>query len=183
MKYSKEETLIQQSILLYDEVYRFAFSRVKECEAAKDIAQTVMETVMTKIDTVKNEAALKQWIMSITSSKINDYFRGLQKYQKLVVSNMEDQETIEQIRGMEEDILLLLTRRESRKNLMAALLKIDKKYSEVIKQHIIYNNSFHEVAEKLGLNYHTVKTRYKRGISILREEFLNIEKGGGSDDK
>lgn len=183
MKRSKKEILMQKATLLYDEVYRFAFSRVKDRDAAQDIAQTVMETAMIKIDAIRDETALKQWIMTITFNKIQNHFRILKEEQGRSVRDFDDQAVIEQISDDEADILKNLTVQESRKNAITALLRIDKKYSDVIKQHIIYGDTFRVVAEKPGINYNTAKTRYLRGIPILREEFLKIEEGKMQDDK
>ena len=62
MKQRKQDKLIQKSTDLYNTVYRFALSRVKNREAAQDIAQTVMETVIKRLDTLKDESSLESWI-------------------------------------------------------------------------------------------------------------------------
>ena len=48
MKRSKRQKRIQAAVNLYDEIYRHAFSRVKDEEASREIAQNVIETVLKK---------------------------------------------------------------------------------------------------------------------------------------
>ena len=90
MKQSKKEDLIQRSMKLYNSVYRFALSRVKEHEAAQDIAQMTMESAIKNMDTLKNEAVLEYWVKAIAYSKIQDYFRELKKYREWTVTNTGD---------------------------------------------------------------------------------------------
>lgn len=48
MKRSKRQKRIQAAVNLYDEIYLHAFSRVKDEEASREIAQNVIETVLKK---------------------------------------------------------------------------------------------------------------------------------------
>ena len=178
MKQKRKEELIHKSTLLYQEVYQYAFSRVKERDAAQDIAQSVMETVIRKMDTLEKEAALKQWILAITTNKIRDHFRELKKVQTRRATEMEPEDLEDLVQDAEEDILELLTRQEAKKNLIAALLELDEMYREVIKQHAIYEKTFREIAKESGVNCNTIRTRYGRGIVLLKEKFRDIEERG-----
>lgn len=90
MKQSKKDELIQKSTDLYNTVYLFALSRVKNREAAQDIAQTVMETVIRKLDTLKDETAAASWVKAITKNKIQDYFRELKRRQEWSIRDPRD---------------------------------------------------------------------------------------------
>lgn len=72
----KKQDLVEKATRLYKDIYRFAYSRTKDYEAAQDIAQTVMEAAISKIDSLRNPQVLKQWIMQITANEINGFFFG-----------------------------------------------------------------------------------------------------------
>lgn len=159
--------MIETAVMLYQEVYRYAFARVKEKAAAQEIAQNVMETVIRKIEGLEKEEALKQWVMSITTNKIRDYFRELKVSQKHMVQIVESDSAFwEQMEDM-----------ESGKNIVAALYQMETKYAEVIKAHVIYEKSFQQIADESGIAYSTIKTRYRRGLFLLKEKYLEIEEG------
>ena len=60
MKHRKKEQLIETAVMLYQEVYRYAFARVKEKATAQEIAQNVMETVIRKIEGLEKEGIGRQ---------------------------------------------------------------------------------------------------------------------------
>lgn len=177
MKQSKKEDLIQRFMKLYNSVYRFALSRVKEHEAAQDIAQMTMESAIKNMDTLKDEAALESWVKAIAHSKIQDYFRELKKYREWTVTNTEDEDDLSQAADEEADILQILTDQEAKNNMAAAVTSLDQLHQTIIIRHVIYGETLAAVAKRLQLNYHTVKSHYRRGIAALREEFLKREGG------
>ncbi len=184
MKRSKRQKRIQAAVNLYDEIYLHAFSRVKDEEASREIAQKVMETVLKKIDDLKKEEALKQWVMSITATAIKDHFRELSLLQKRRAENRkEDGDVWEQIEDVEADLVTMMENKEDRQNIIAALFQLDKKYREVIKDHVVLEKSFQQIAGERGIPYNTVKTRYQRGIRMLKEKFLELQERGTNNDK
>lgn len=173
--------MIETAVMLYQEVYRYAFARVKEKEAAQEIAQNVMEAVIRKIERLEKEEALKQWVMSITTNKIRDYFRDLKASQnrggEIPVS---DSAFLEQVEDAEADVLAFLEEKEAGQNISAALFQMEAKYAEVIKAHVIYEKSFRQIAEESGIAYNTIKTRYRRGVVLLKTKYLEIEERSAS---
>lgn len=184
MKRSKRQKRIQAAVNLYNEIYLHAFSRVKDEEASREIAQNVIETVLKKIDDLKKEEALKQWVMSITATAIKDHFRELSLLQKRQAENRtEDGDVWEQIEDVEADLLTMMENKEDRQNIIAALFQLDKKYREVIKDHVVLEKSFQQIVGERGIPYNTVKTRYQRGIRMLKEKFLELQERGTNNDK
>lgn len=171
--------LTEKAVKLYDSVFVFAFSRLKDREAACDIAQTVMEKAIKQMETLRNTDALKSWIMQITNNEINSYYRRLQKEQSYDVPDLED---LHEVIDIEADILNQLLKKEEKGNAIKALLSLDKKYQEILRLHIIYEWSHKAIAEELGINYGTVKTRYVRGVKLLKKAFDEYEEGGHADE-
>ncbi len=181
---TQQKDMISKAIQLYVEVFRFAFRKIKDKDAAQDIAQNVMEIVISKMHTLKNTEALKSWVMKITANEINAYFRKIEKYRKNTIDLQPDDglDIIEQLQDLEADILEKLTREESQYNVIKALLRLETIYQDIIRDHLVYEIPFTLIAEKRKIKYNTVKTRYKRGIESLKKEFEKVEKGGGKDE-
>lgn len=175
MKQSKKDELIQKSTDLYNTVYLFALSRVKNREAAQDIAQTVMETVIRKLDTLKDETAAASWVKAITKNKIQDYFRELKRRQEWSIRDPRDGDVTLQIQDEEADILHILTSRETNHHLAAAVIRLSELHRRIIVRHVIYGEPLTSIAENLHMNYDTVKSHYRRGIAALRKEFLKLQ--------
>lgn len=171
--------LKEKAVKLYDSVFVFAFSRLKDKDAACDIAQTVMEKSIKQVETLKNSDALKSWIMQITNNEINSYYRRTQREQLYDVSVLDD---LHEVIDTEADLLNQLLKKEEKGNVIKALLSLDKKYQEILRLHIIYEWPHKAIAEDLGINYGTVKTRYVRGIKLLKKAFEEYEEGGHDDE-
>lgn len=65
----KKDWLEEKAILLYGQIYQYALAKVKEVEIAEEIAQTVMEVVIRKRNTLKHPEAFKRWVKVITTNK------------------------------------------------------------------------------------------------------------------
>lgn len=165
----KKDWLEEESILLYESIYQYALAKVKEREVAQEIAQTVMEVVIRKRNTLKHPGALKKWVKVIATNKINDYYRRLKRERERYVWEEEDRNLIIEVQDEEADIQEHLQRQEEVRDVFAALLKLDEKYQTVLKSHLIYEKPISEIAAECNQSYDTIKTRYRRGIVLLRE--------------
>lgn len=179
IKQRNRRKLIEKATLLYKEVYKVSFFKIKDAQVAQDIAQDVLEIAIHKIDTLRDPEALKAWVMKITENEIKGYFKKLEKYRSHEnVWGLENDLLFSQIEDTEGDILAGLTAKESRHNVVKALLQLESKYQEVIREHLIYEWTLDEIAEKKSINPNTVRSRYFRGIKLLKDAFERIEKGG-----
>lgn len=179
MNQTQKKDLIEKAAHLYEEVFKFAFRKIKDREAAQDIAQTVMKISIAKIHNLRDPEALKSWIKQITANQIKEYFRQLEAYRKnmVTVTPAEEQALMEQLCDEEADILQRIEEEEARHNIIKALLRLEPKYQEILRDHLVYEIPLNQVAEKRNINYNTVRTRYQRGLQQLKEEFDRLEKG------
>ncbi|MCB6993893.1 RNA polymerase sigma factor [bacterium 210820-DFI.6.37] len=168
MMSQEKDRLEEEAISLYSSVYQYALAKVKERDVAQEIAQTVMEVVIRKRHTLKHPEALKKWVKVITNNKIKDHFRRLKRERERYVWE-EDRTLITEIQDEEADILEHLQKQEEVRDVLTALLKLDEKYQTVLKLHLIYEKSISEIAGECNQSYHTIKTRYRRGMILLRE--------------
>ena len=105
----------------------------------------------------------------ITTNKIRDYFRKLKRERAIYIWETDTTEWIADIQDEEADILAHLQEREEVQSVLAALMRLDEKYRTVLILHLIYEKTIPEIAAEFQMSYDTVKTRYRRGIQLLRE--------------
>ncbi len=173
-----EKDLIQ----LYKDVYCFVNSRIHDPDSAKDITQEVMETAISRYDTLRKKAALKSWVMQIASNKVKAYYNDLKRVHAMFVYQeredaSENTDIIEQIADTEADILESIITKIDRINLMRALERIEKKYQMVLRLRYICEYSYVEISEIMHVNVNTTKTWAARGLVKLKDEFERIEAG------
>ena len=175
--------LEQELIELYKDVYCFVNSRINDKEYARDITQTVMETAIDKYDSLRKKEALKAWVMQIASNKVKAYYNDLRRINSIFVYQGESSEEctcaeIDNVEDVKSDLLQLLVSKENKINLISALNRLEKKYSEVIRLNYICGYSLVEISELLNVNVNTVRTWSARGLVKLKEEYLKIDAGG-----
>lgn len=166
---------------IYDDVFNFTVSRVKNVEQAEDITQSVMETAIAKIKTLRKEEAFKPWVMQIAANKINAYYNGIRRYNTMFTDTKTIQNDAEitdiDIEDIKADILQRLVNEEDQINIMRALDNIEKKYQEVIRLNIICELNLIQTSEILNVNVNTARTWSARGLLKLRDEFERLDKG------
>ena len=128
MMNQKKDWLEEKAILLYGQIYQYALAKVKEVEIAEEIAQTVMEVVIRKRNTLKHPEAFKRWVKVITTNKIRDHFRKLKRERAIYIWETDTTEWIADIQDEEADILAHLQEREEVQSVLAALMGLDEKY-------------------------------------------------------
>lgn len=165
---------------VYNDVFYFTLSRVNDVEQARDITQSVMEMVMAKIGSLRNHEAFKSWVMQITQNKINDYYNGIKRYNRIFMdAEMIQSDRIEcqniHIGDIKSDLLQRLVDEEDSVNIMIALGRIERKYQEVIRLNVICGYNLIETAEIMNVNVNTVRTWSARGLIKLREEFYKLD--------
>ena len=179
----KKDWLEEKAILLYGQIYQYALAKVKEVEIAEEIAQTVMEVVIRKRNTLKHPEAFKRWVKVITINKIRDHFRKLKRERTIYIWETDTAEWIADIQDEEADILAHLQEREEVRSVLAALMRLDEKYQTVLILHLIYEKTIPEIAAEFQMSYDTVKTRYRRGIQLLRERCCQKAERRGKDEE
>lgn len=155
--------LENELIEIYKDVFCFVNSKISDREYARDITQSVMETAIDKYNSLRNKESLKAWIMQIASNKIKIYYNDLRKINSTFTYQEDSAEEYlgidnNRIKNIEGDLLNLLISKENKINLINALNRLDKKYSEVIKLNYICGYNFIEISKILNVNVNTVRT-------------------------
>ena len=137
-----------------DCVYRFAYSYTKNKEDAEDVINESVVKAIKALDGLKNTDSIKSWFYRIVA---NTALSTLKAKSKIVYM---DKEELEPIQISEDDY--------SKLNFMELIEKVPVKFKEIIILRYFENMKISEMAEILGLNENTVKTRLYKALNILR---------------
>ena len=151
---NKKEQKIEQILLEnYNRYYRLAYSYVHNDADAADIVQNGAYKAILHSNTLKHEEYASTWIYRIM---LNEIFRFLKKDKPVSLDELE----LEQ--GMEESYENVDLRR--------ALDAMSKEDKAVIELKYFEDLKLTEIAEVLGENVNTVKSRLYRGLRKLKVE-------------
>lgn len=150
---------------IYNFVYRFVYSE----QDANDITQDTFIKVWKNIKKINKNKNFKSWLYTIAKNTALDFVK---KKKSLVFSDFENEEgdnaIFETIK--DEDLLPdeLLEKKDINHLLDNAISKLSISYRTVILLHNIEAMTFREISEILKESIDTVKSRYRRGIIMLR---------------
>ncbi|KHF32917.1 sigma-70 family RNA polymerase sigma factor [Paenibacillus sp. JTLBN-2024] len=152
----KMEKLLTRCIKEHKEnVYRLAYSYVKNKEDALDIVQDSIYKAMTHIGGLKDPEAVKSWFYRIVVNTALDFLRRNKKVRTM------DHETIDMhVSGAEDDYTNF--------DLTRTLEELPEKYRSVIVLRYFEDMKIEEVAAVLGENVNTVKTRLYQALRVMR---------------
>jgi RNA polymerase sigma-70 factor (ECF subfamily) len=139
----------------------FIRTKVKNEDDVSDIYQNVILKIITRIDTLKKTASLKSWIFTIANNQIIDYHRKRKPdtdLDKLDYSSLQStvQEDASAYHLMEDCIHSLIA-------------QLPDEYKMVVEQSEIKGISQKNLAESLGMNYVTLRSKVQRGRERLKK--------------
>ena len=152
-------------------IYNFSKRYAGDQDNASDITQEVFIKVwknLKKFDTNKN---FKSWLFTIAKNTALDW---LKKRQAVPISLLREFQEDEDFWGNIADpnqisIIEEIYQNSISQNLALAIEKLPLKYSSVINFYHTQGFNFREIAGFLKEPINTIKSRYRRGLIILRK--------------
>lgn len=158
--YDKKECVIAFIQEHQNEMYRFAYSYVKNREDALDVIQESVVKAIDSSKSLKDITSIKAWIFKIIANEANQLFRKNKRYAGDI-----DLENLEQ-----EDGTDTLTEYINRQTVLKAVMNLEEKYRMIIILRYFENMQIREIGSILGLNRSTVKSRLYKALNILKKE-------------
>ena len=151
----------------YDAMLCFAQSRLKQSGIqnyeidAEDAVQNAFVKItryINKINIAAPEKAIRSYCLSIVANEVRD-----------IVSDDRRCDDIEEYADSlaDEDVIEKMNIKESYRNIVEIIKRMDEKYSTVLMYYFCYDMSVKEIAEMLDLSENTVYSRFSRGKLIL----------------
>ena len=152
----KTEQLLIRCITDHKEnVYRLAFSYVKNKENALDIVQDSIYKAIASIDSLHNPEVVKSWFYRIVVNTSLDFLRRQKKIQFV------DDDMLEAYSPGQVDVYQDI-------DLERTLEDLPPKYRSIIMLRYFEDLKIEEVAEVLHENVNTIKTRLYQALQLLR---------------
>lgn len=138
-----------------ENVYRLAFSYVKNKENALDIVQDSICKAIASIDSLHNPEVVKSWFYRIVVNTSLDFLRRQKKIQFV------DDDMLEAYSPGQVDVYQDI-------DLERTLDDLPHKYRSIIVLRYFEDLKIEEVAEVLHENVNTIKTRLYQALQLLR---------------
>lgn len=143
----------------------FIFNIVKDYQKAEDLTQETFIYVMQ--NKIKENCTFKYYVYLVAKSKAYNYINVTKRRNEI-----DEQYIINESEKIEKDVLKIITREESKKELLEAIEKLDEKYKNTIYLVNIEGLSYEETSKILGQTLQNTKTLIHRGKKQLRKILL-----------
>jgi len=152
------EVVIEEFIREHQkDLYRFAYSYVKNPNDALDIVQDSVYKALKNSNTLKEQDKIKTWMFTIIR---NTSFTFLQSKNKEISLSVIEEKSEEESISKTEVIYL--------KNLIKNL---DQESQELITLRFYEDLQFNEIAEVLETNISTIKTRFYKVLTQIKNSY------------
>lgn len=155
-------------------VYRFVKNFVWDEDDAADIAQDVFLRAWSGIRSFDTSKKFSTWIFEIAKNTSLNWLQKKRPHTFSALNSDEDGGMVEQLEdggASPEEILDFQLEWKKLENILGMLSPLAR---AVVLLRVGEELEFHEIAERMGESLDTVKSRYRRAISRLKEK-LGVE--------
>ena len=154
----------------YSKIYNYIFFRLLHRQITEDLVGEVFLKVVDKIHTYdSNKGEISTWLFSIASNTLNDYLRRRNKIVPITLDELHDDVKLS-VDFSEQSSLI---KDEDRRELYAALSKLDDRTRDIISEKYFLEKSIRVIAEEKNMNESTVSTIHNRGLAALQKSLRN----------
>lgn len=150
-------------------LYALAFKYLKSSEMAEEAVQQVFVKLWETSSKIEIEVNLKNYLYTMIKNYILNQFR---KNRESVSLNYVKAQS-EWIK--DEDFVEKLEQQEIHEFLYKGIDKLPPQKREVCRLKLQEKLNNQEIADKMEISIHTVKSHYQESVKMLREYFQNIE--------
>ncbi len=154
-------------------IYSFIYRYVGNAQEAEDITQETFVKMWRNLKRFDREKSFKTWIFSIAKNTAIDFLKKKRAMQFSDFENERGESTILE-RFIDSSPLPneLLERKDLAGMLAKAIGKLLPKYRKTLLLRHNDNLTFREISETTGEPLNTVKSRYRRGLIMLKKMFI-----------
>jgi RNA polymerase sigma factor (sigma-70 family) len=164
---NKDEQFLEELVKRYlPLIFGFVKRYTGNEDNASDITQEVFVKVWKNIKSFDQIKSFKTWIFTIAKRTAIDELR---KQKAIPFSVLQEEGFENSIADESPSILDQIFSQQQSKELVLALAKLPVNYNSVINLRADDDLSFREIAVKLEEPLNTIKSRYRRGLALLKE--------------
>jgi RNA polymerase sigma-70 factor, ECF subfamily len=148
----------------------FISKHVNDSSVADDILQEVFIKIHEKLDSLKDETKIHNWVFQITRNTIIDYFREHKlKFQDIEKVDFEDSDSPNKVKDNNERDLF----EEINSSVLPIIESLPQKYSQALLLVEYQGMSQVELAKKLNISPSGAKSRVQRARQMVRDSLMN----------
>ncbi len=141
------------------DMYRYAAWLCRDPAIAEDVVQEALLRAWKSLDALREEAAAKQWVLTIVRRENARYFEG-KRLETGDIDNLTPSQSAMLAENSDTD----------RDDVRQAIYKLDDDYREPLVLQVLMGPSTKEIAELMGIKQGAVLTRLHRARLKLKEE-------------
>lgn len=153
-------------------VFFFAKTYVKNDAEAEDITQEVFVKTWKNLNKFKHEKKFKTWLLQITKNTCIDFLRKQKNF--IASETLDEQQMAENLERIIDKAPLpeeLFVAAEFSLKLEEVLSRLPISYKTVVVLHLHNDLTFQEISEILNEPINTVKSRYRRALINIKQNF------------
>ena len=150
----------------HQDMYRYAAWLSRDHAIAEDVVQEALLRAWKSLDALREEAAAKQWLLTIVRRENARWFER-KRLETVDVDNLTPSQEALLAESPDEDV----------GDVRAAIYKLDDDYREPLVLQVLMGYSTNEIAEMMGLKQGAVLTRLHRARHKLKGQ---LEKEAGT---
>lgn len=150
-------------------LYALAMKYLKNTHLAEDAVQHVFVKLWESTHDIHIEVNLKNYLYTMTKNYILNFIRDNKA--KVTLSYEQAQFDLPE----EEHILRALEERQTQELLYRGIEQLPPQKKEVCRRKLESDDSNQQIAEKMGISVHTVKSHYQESLKLLRSYFDKVK--------
>ncbi|MBR0164550.1 MAG: RNA polymerase sigma factor [Lachnospiraceae bacterium] len=164
----------------YNPVYALVKSMVKEEDTVLDIVQDSYVKAFSNLHQLQEADKFRPWVKKIAKNRTMDYFRERKAVMFSAMAPLDAEDAEVEFEDTDPRSLpeVVIDRQETARLLKEILDDIPDDQRAIISMHYYGEMSVREIAQELGLNEATVKSRLRYGKQKIETKVLDLEKRG-----
>ena len=164
-----DQDAFESLVRLYEKrVFALTLRMCRNPEAAQEAAQEAFLAVWQGLPSFRGDSSFATWLYRLTANACTDLLRKEQRHLSAAGPSFNDEEWNVEFPSPEPDPSEAAERGELRRTVEQGLRALQPEYRAVLILRELHQLSYDEIAQSLGLDLGTVKSRISRGRKQLR---------------
>jgi RNA polymerase sigma-70 factor (ECF subfamily) len=155
--YRRRQRFDRVVAVLHQDMYRYAAWLSRDPGIAEDVAQEALLRAWKSLDALRDDAAAKQWLLTIVRRENARYFER-KRLETVDIDNLTPAQSA----------MLAETDDSQLEDIRAAIYRLDDDYREPLVLQVLMGHSTREIAELMGIKPGAVLTRLHRARIKLK---------------
>ena len=156
-----------------DRVFNTAYRFLGDWQEANDLAQDVFISVNKNIRSFRAQSSLSTWIYRITVNMCKNRFKSGEFSRKRSTVGLDDAQGAQNLRSRDMPHRLF-EKKELELSVQAAIIALPEEWKEIVLLRDIEGLPYCQIAEILGIEEGTVKSRLSRARLALKDRLEGV---------